>query len=368
VSTEEATRITATNFFDGDSLRQSIRVTIASGIIVAIEPWDGPCDYHLVSPGLVDLQMNGWGSLSVAQLDKERISALDAELLSLGTTHWLATLVTDHLDTMNRRIAAIEASSERAPGCLGVHLEGPFLGSRHGAHDTRKVIAPDLGWLGDMPAVVRLVTLGAEHPDAPAAITTLRKRGVTVSLGHTAPSRVQWETAVRSGAGMVTHLFNAMSGVHHRDAAMALSALLDDRVMCGLISDMEHVSAEAVTLAFRAAGNRICLVSDSVAWSNPNLGAADTGRAGVAPRLADGTLAGSATPLATCIRRAVQRCGVGLEDALRAATSNPASVLGLDGIGRSTEGAPAVLVAFDADLRVVNVVRGLQSVRGNSVD
>lgn len=360
--------LTAEHFFDGTALHGSTRLRLDNGRLAAIEPWAGPCDHFLLSPGLVDLQMNGWGSVDASSLDEQGIAALDDSLLSLGTTQWLATLVTDQLDHLRHRVDTVHSLLPVAPGCLGVHLEGPFLGSRHGAHDTRKVIGPDTDWLAALPPVVRLVTMGGEHPGVPDAIRLLRAQGTVVSLGHTAPNADQWDAAVAAGAGMVTHLFNAMSGVHHREYSMALSALVDDRVMCGLICDLEHVSADAVRLAFRAAGERICLVSDSVAWASDPAGRRGVALAGRAPRLRDGTLAGSATPLAGCVRRAVVDCGVDLATALRAATSRPASVLGLDGPGRASVGDSLNLVAFDADLRVVNVWRRLQSVRGLSVD
>lgn len=208
------------------------------------------------------------------------------------------------------------------------------------------------------------MTVGAEHPDAPALVALLRTLGVAVSLGHTAPDEAQWEAALSAGATMVTHLFNAMPGVHHRDFAMALRALVDTRVSLGLIADLVHVSPDAVRMVFAAAPGRACLVSDSVAWNDTWSRSRGVSVRDGAPRLPDGTLAGSGTCLAECVRNVVSICGVDLETALRAATVNPGRVIGTDAARGATVGNEVSLVALDGDLHVTAAWRGLQSVRG----
>ena len=156
-----------------------------------------------------------------------------------------------------------------------------------------------------------------------------------------------------------------MSGVHHRDDGVALSALTNDAVVGGLIADLVHVSPDAVSLAFKAKGrDSIALVSDSVAWNSEW-----AKRRGVilrdgSPRLPDGTLAGSSTPLAECVRRTIVGCGVSVSDALRAATSTPARVLGYPQIGTVAIGHSASLVCFDESLHVSQTHRRLVFQRG----
>jgi len=359
---------TARRFFDGRELRDGHRFVVVDGVLESVEPHDGPWDHEIVSPGFVDLQMNGFDDVSCADLDPARMARLDSLLLERGTTRWLATVVTDTRERLHRRSVAIRDLMGDTNGCLGIHMEGPFLGSRHGAHDSSRIATPDLEWSARLvtDTALRLMTIGAEHSDSPALVALLRSLGVSVSLGHTAPAEEQWEAAVSAGATMVTHLFNAMSGVQHRGFGMALRALVDTRVSLGLIADLVHVSADAVSMVFSAAAERTCLVSDSVAWTDEwSRSKGVTVRDG-APRLPDGTLAGSSTSLAECVRNSVRTCGVDLTAALRAATTNPARVIGFDATHGATAGNEVDLVALDADLHLVAAWRGLQSVRGLS--
>lgn len=164
---------------------------------------------------------------------------------------------------------------------------------------------------------------------------------------------------------MVTHLWNGMSGIHHRDDGMALAALLDDRVATGLIADMTHVRPEAVALAFRAKrGRGVVLVSDTVAWESEWARTRGVTLVDGAPRLHDGTLAGSATPLAECVRRAVQISSVELVSALRAATSSPADVIGDGSVGRIRVGAACDILTFDEAPSVVRAACRLVFPRG----
>jgi len=333
------------------------------GRVESINVHSGECEYALVSPGFVDAQMNGFDNVHVANASTEDLLRLDQALLDRGTTSWLGTIVTAPLEKMSASLGSLHASFQTRliQGFFGIHVEGPFLGAAPGAHPVRHIIACDLDWISRLVPSVRLVTLAPEQTDAVPAIRMLKERRITVSLGHSRPSKVEFDDAVNAGASMVTHLFNGMSGVHHRDPGLAMWALNDDRISCGLIADGVHVQSDAVSLAFRAAGPRICLVSDSVSWRT------QTGpRPGVeirdgAPRLLDDTLAGSCTPLAECVKRAVHVCGVSLESALASATSVPADLLGMADLGRIKTGQKSDLVALDSELSVLKAWRRLPS-------
>ena len=342
--------ITTRLFFDGDSMHGPTSITIEGSTVAAIEPLRGEADHHLVCPGLVDLQMNGFGSVDCSRANASELAALDARLASLGTTSWLATIVTAPLDRLDESIGSITEAIEsgHVPGCRGIHVEGPFLGSAHGAHRSDWVREPDPTWVDALPDTVRLVTVGAESNASVDLVRALVDRGITVSLGHTRPSDAQYTAVVAAGASMVTHLFNGMSGVHHRDDGLALSALLDDRVATGLIADMVHVSPAAVSLAFRAKrGRGVVLVSDSVAWESPWARSRGVSIRSGAPRLWDGTLAGSSTPLLDGLVRSVTEASVDVAAALRAATSTPADVIGDATIGRIRMGLPCDILTFD---------------------
>lgn len=357
--------IRAAAFFDGATLRGPCRITIDAGSIVGVEEHTGPTDHHLVTPGLFDLQMNGYANIDVSAVDPDELVELDAELFRRGTTRWLATIVTAPLEKLTDRLVRLDevVRSNRCAGLRGVHLEGPFLGGAPGAHRRDWIVPIDPQWLGSLPSSVRLVTLAAEQPGAFDAVRVLVSRGVAVSVGHSTPTNAQVQAVVDAGATMVTHLFNGMSGVHHRQDGLALQALIRDEIVVGLIADMVHVNSSAVKLAFRAKGpGGVCLVSDTVAWRSPRALAGNLALVDGAPRLPDGTLAGSATELARAVRNCVLEAGVPLVDAVRAATSTPTRLIDATDhvIG---PGSPVNLVAFDDALCVAGVWRGLVSHR-----
>lgn len=360
--------LTTELFFDGDSLHGPTRIVVDGSVVVSIEPHDGDCAHHLVTPGLVDVQMNGWDEVDCSRADAGMLARMDSLLALRGTTTWLATLVTAPIDRLDASIAVIAEAIDAGlvPGCAGIHLEGPFLGSAPGAHRPDWIIAPDTAWVERLPSCVRLVTVGAESPGSDALVAALVDRGITVSLGHTRPTHAQYAAMVDRGASMVTHLFNGMSGVHHRDDGLALEALMDDRVATGLVCDLVHVSSKAAALAFRAKrGRGVVLVSDSVAWNSEWAVARGVSVVDGAPRLPDGTLAGSSTELVEGLRRAVSTVGVDLQTALRAATSAPAETIGLDRIGRIRGGVACDILTFDRDLRLVPGGCRLVFPRGN---
>ncbi len=333
------------------------------GLVESIDEHVGVAEYPVVCPGFVDIQMNGFHDVHVASASNDDLVRLDQKLFESGTTTWLGTIVTAPLEKMSASLASLHDSfqSGRAQGFAGLHVEGPFLGGAPGAHPVEHIIACDLDWISQLVPSVRLVTVAPEQIDVVPAIRSLCERNITVSLGHSRPTKGQFDNAVQAGATMVTHLFNGMSGIHHRDPGLAMWALIDGRISCGLIADGVHVQTDAIALAFRAADNRMCLVSDSVSWqtsSGPRRGIEIRNGA---PRLSDDTLAGSCTPLGTCVQRVVRECGVSLESALASATSIPADLVGLSEMGRIRRGQMADLLALDTDLSVLKAWRRLPS-------
>ncbi len=314
----------------------------------------------VISPGFVDLQVNGIDDIDVARAAHADWDRLDALLISQGTTTWLPTLVSGPLPAYGASLARIAAAMARPaagrPTIAGVHLEGPFLGAARGAHPERFVIPIDLSWLASLPDHVRLVTLGPEQASAVEAIVSLIERGILVSLGHSCADEPQTLAAVDAGARMVTHLFNAMGPLHHRSPGLAAVALTDPRLAVGLIADGVHVHERMIRLAFTCARpRRVALVTDAVAWRAGSAGEVRMALADGAPRLPDGTLAGSALTMDAAVRFVVNRCGVPLADAVVAASTTPAALLGLEDRGRIAPGQRADLVVLDDDLQLGGV-------------
>ena len=344
-----------------------------TGTITAIEPTDASTPDITLVPGFVDLQVNGIDDVDVAAAQGEDWTKLGNRLLDQGVTAWCPTLVTNALhrfgEPLGRMSDARRGAASRSanlPTIIGAHLEGPFLGGAPGAHP-RHLIAPiDLDWLGglgdlgDLGDIVRLVTIAAEIPLAAEAAALLSRSGIVVSIGHSTPTATDVEAVVEAGASMVTHLFNGMSGVHHREPGLASVALVDDRLTVGLIADLVHVERRSIELAFRAKPeDRIVLVTDAVAWRAGSVGG---GRNGIrielrdgAARLADGTLAGSAVTMDQMIRNVVNVCGIPLERAVRAASTNPARLMGCSDRGAIEVGRRADLVGLRGDLAVDGV-------------
>jgi len=358
--------LTSAQLFDGSSLRGPSRVVIDEGVIQDISSFTGSPQFHLLSPGFVDIQMNGFEQWDVSVCDASALRELDDCLALAGTTSWLGTIVTAPLQRLTDSLHRLQSAFQEhlVAGFRGVHIEGPFLGASPGAHNPQWIIPVDAEWITSLPECVRLLTLAAEQVRAVSATTQLVERGIQVSIGHSQPTSQEFTAVVSAGASLVTHLYNGMSGVHHRNDGLALMTMTNDEVRAGLIADLVHVSARAVELAFRAKGSQgICLVSDSIAWKSE--WARHRGVAVVhgAPRLPDGTLAGSSTSLAQCVANVVNHCAVPLEDALRSATSVPADTAGLTDCGHIVQGGQADVVALAEDLSVVSTWRRLPSVR-----
>ncbi|MEX1105424.1 MAG: amidohydrolase family protein [Ilumatobacteraceae bacterium] len=340
-----------------DGLVGPAAVHIDDGTIAAIEPHRGATDVHLLSAGFIDIQVNGIDDVDVATADGADWDRLDALLIAQGTTTWCPTLVTQRLDRFDAALVRIATAMQRdaggRPSIAGAHLEGPFLGGAPGAHRPELIIPVDLDWLGSLPQHVAMVTLGAEQPDATRAASLLRDRGILVSIGHSAATHDEVVAVFDAGAAMVTHLFNGMTGLHHRTPGVAASALAHPTACASLIADGVHVHPRMIDIAFRVLGDdRAVLVTDAVGWRAGTAGPTRMALRYGAPRLADGTLAGSALSMDAALRTCVA-AGVALDRALRAATATPARLLGLHDRGVIAAGRRADLVALDIGLGVV---------------
>jgi N-acetylglucosamine-6-phosphate deacetylase len=339
-------------------------VAVEGGLVVDVAVAKGPVEDGVLVPGFVDLQVNGHEDVAVAEASGPDWARLDELLWAQGVTTWCPTLPSlapgEYAPALERLGAAAARPPAGRPAIAGVHLEGPFLSpAEAGAHPVGHLRPVDRGFLASLPDVVRLVTLAPELDGAVGAVGDLTARGVLVALGHTGASAEQADAAAAAGARLVTHLFNAMAPFHHRRPGIVGQALTDDRLSVSVIADLVHVHPAAVRLAFRAKGpSGVALVTDAVAWRSAWLGRRMRREPGDAPRLPDGTLAGSALRMDEAVRNVVRAAGVALEDAVTAAASTPAALLGLADRGAIVPGRRADLVRLSADLRVRAVYVG----------
>ena len=335
------------------------RVHFDDDVISRIEPVASSASDRVIVPGFVDLQVNGIDDIDVSTAEGSDWQRLDDLLLAQGVTTWCPTLVTMPMERFHRPLTRIAAAMARPvggrPTIAGAHLEGPFLGGAAGAHRKEQIVPIDLAWLQAMPPHLAVVTLGAEQPLAPTATRLLAARGCLVSIGHTLADEQQFDDVVAAGARLTTHLFNGMSGVHHRSPGVAVWAMTNSAVCASLIADGVHVHPRVIRLAFAALGSdRAVLVTDAVAWRSGRVGEIGMGFRDGAPRLPDGTLAGSATTMDAALRVCVN-AGIELSAAVAAASTNPARLLGLDDRGVVEVGRRADLIALTAAHEVEQV-------------
>lgn len=337
---------------------------------VAAEGTEVDASGLVVAPGFVDLQVNGGFGHDFTSAP-ETIWAAGALLPRTGVTAFAPTVVSGPPHAVGRALEVLAAGPPNGyvgARPLGLHCEGPMLSpSRRGAHPAEHLRAPSAevieGWSAD--AGVRMVTLAPELDGSMSVIRTLRERGVVVSVGHSDATFEQAIDAFEAGATAGTHLFNAMSGLHHRAPGLVGALLSRSDVVTGLIVDGPHVHPAVVKATWLAKGSRgIALVTDAVAamgvepGTELRLAGSVVTSDGREVRDAAGVLAGSVLTLERAVRNVVAFAGATPEEAIAAATATPASVLGERGLGVIEPGASGDLVLLDRDLEVVATIVG----------
>lgn len=337
-------------------------VSVEGGVVVAIEPAAEPAEGSLggkttrILPGLLDVQVNGafGDDFADPKADMDRICR---GMLSFGVTGFVPTVVTSAaaaykpaLEHLRRPARPDEAR------VLGVHIEGPFISPEcRGTHSLQHLRLPDVEeaarWVeeGD----IRYVTLAPELPGALELISSLVKRGVRVSMGHTNATWDEANAAADAGASMATHLFNAMRPLKHRDPGVA-GFMLASHLPAGFIADGNHIAFETIRMIARIkAPDELFLVTDALAGlgmppGRYMLAGVEYISDGTCGRLPNGTLSGSLLPLNKAIRNVVEKAGVDPSIAVQLATANAARVIGMeDTLGRVEKGRVADLVLVD---------------------
>ena len=317
-----------------------------------------------VLPGLVETHCHGALGSDFADGDYEGLVAMARFLASKGITSFAPASVTvsyEKLDKAFRTGARVHREQPEGGAYLcGINMEGPFFSRKKcGAQNPEFLKEPDAAAFARLQeAAEGLIRLADVAPELPGALDFIREvsRTVTVSLAHSAANYDEAKAGFEAGATHVTHLFNAMSGLGHREPGMVGAAAERDDVTAELICDGHHVHPAAVRAAFKLFPGRICLISDALCCLGMPEGEYELGgqkvfmKEGLA-RLADGTIAGAATDLWQDMRNAV-RFGIPEGEAILAATLNPAKSLGLDGeLGSIEPGKRADFVVVDGELR-----------------
>ena len=295
-----------------------------------------------VLPGLVDLHIHGAMGADLSDADYDGLCAMARYLAQCGVTAFAPASMTLPYETLSQAFAVGKCFHDARPdGCArlaGIHMEGPYFShQKKGAQNGAYLKEPDIDGFAKLyegcGGLIRIVDLAPELPGAEGFIRAAHTR-CTVSVAHTDAGYSEAAAAFRAGASHLTHLFNCMPPIHHRNPGVIGAASEQDHVTAELICDGLHIHPSAVRMAFRLFPGRICLVSDALRCCGMEDGTYTLGGQTVflqngAARLADGTLAGSATNLFDCLKHAVS-FGIPLEEVIQAASILPARVLGLD--------------------------------------
>jgi len=327
---------------------------INEGKITAILPMNNNSDFDLdlrgdwLSLGGIDLQINGALGLAFPDLEEKELEKLEEiceYLWKVGVDGFLPTLVTTSIEKIRRSLNTISqfitTQKKGVAEILGVHLEGPFLNNKkRGAHPGEYLLPLTLEnvktVLGENANIVKIITLAPELDPTGETITYLHSQGIIISIGHSIATATEAKKAFNLGVSMVTHAFNAMPGLHHREPGLLGEAILNKNVYCGLIADGQHVCPSMIELLLRASNyeNGIFLVSDALApiglqegiypWDQRKIEV----KKGTA-KLKDGTLAGTTLPLLIGVENLVNWGICEEEKAIALATSSPRKAIGL---------------------------------------
>lgn len=370
--------IIGAKIFDGVTHHMNSALIIADGNVLELTTEQGipegceivRLDGGLLAPGYVDLQVNGGGGVLLNEKpDVEGIRTICAAHTPFGTTAMLPTLITDRPDITERAIAAgIEAHRQSVPGFIGLHLEGPHLSvAKKGAH------APDLirpMTDDDLNRLLRanenlpyLMTTVAPEAISNEQISTLSSAGIIVSLGHTNTTYNKANSAIDAGARCITHLYNAMSPLSHRDPGLVGTALTRSDVFAGLIADGYHVDPAAISIALAAkiSPGKIFLVTDAMStigtdMTSLTLNGRKIRRENGCLLLEDGTLAGADLDMASAVRFMYSEIGLLADEALKMASLYPAQCIGAsDELGTLKQGSNANFIHLAKNLLIKQV-------------
>lgn len=327
-----------------------------------------------VSPGLVDVHIHGYQGEDASDASQNGLRRMARALLSNGVTSFLPTTMTVDWATLEKCFQGIRSLMQESAEAdfdgaqiLGCHAEGPFINpQRKGAQAAEAILLPDAAKVMPYRDVIRVMTYAPESTGADAFAREIREKSdIRLSIGHTAATYDQAKKAMALGASRVTHTFNAMTGLHHRDPGV-VGAALTEKVYCELIADTFHVHPGLFSLMHAAKGDQMVLITDctragGLADGEYTLGGQPIFVRGIECRLKDGTIAGSVLKMNDAVRNFREHAGVSMAQAVRAASLNAAASAGVEAHKGSLEvGKDADIVLMDEACRVQRtLVRGV---------
>lgn len=314
-----------------------------------------------LSPGFIDLHIHGCFGNDTMDDSDSSLRNISGSLTSTGVTSFLPTTMTMRQSSISQTIGRIRSLMGKEPGALilGCHLEGPFICEEYkGAQDATYIRRPDFNMIKEFLDVIRIITLAPEEEGSGEFIERCTRNGIIIAIGHTGASYKQAMEAIGKGASHITHTFNGMPPLHHREPGV-VGAAMDSSVSCELIADNIHVDPAVQRILLKVKGvEEIVLVTDAMRACLLEEGEYDLGGQkvlvkGEAARLASGNLAGSVLTINKALKNFRANTGISIVDAVRTVTVNPARILGIgDSKGSIGEGKDADMVLFDEGFNI----------------
>lgn len=312
-----------------------------------------------LAPGFIDLQIYGSGGQLFAGIPTvEALEQLENDLLSQGTTGVFATLGTNTNDIVEKGIEAAKVYRTKSKGAFwGLHLEGPYLNpAKRGAHPEKFIkkatLAEVKGWVERADGVIKMITIAPELQDQ-EVIDYLYNQGVIISSGHSNATYAQGKAFLNKPVQAVTHLFNAMPQMHHREPGY-IPAIFEERPYTSIVADGIHVDFAMVRLAKRELGDKLFLITDAV--TSATEGAYQHELRGDRYTMPDGTLSGSCLTMLKAVENCVKLVGIDLAEAVNMASLYPAQLAKQTNKGKIEKGFDADLIIFDAGFEVKSTI------------
>ncbi|HCT23436.1 MAG TPA: N-acetylglucosamine-6-phosphate deacetylase [Chitinophagaceae bacterium] len=351
-------RIRAARIFTGEHWLYNHTVVIEDKRIVALVPnQDNNYDTHTLLPAFIDIQLYGaHDRLLAVYPDATTIHAIHNYCKAGGAGFFLPTVATNHDTVIRQCIDAVSAYwQEGGDGCIGLHIEGPWLHpKRRGAHIESIIHAPTMEEVQSLltygKGAIKMITLAPEVCDA-AIINYIQSEGIIVSAGH---SDADYATAIKAfdnGISTVTHLYNAMSPLQHRAPGLVGAVFNHPTVRASIIPDGHHVDYAAIRIAKKMMGSRLFAITDAVTTTTegyyPHQPAGDKYES-------NGILSGSALTMHQCMLNLIHHVGIHEDEAIRMCSLYPASVLRMeDVLGKIEPGYTASFCFVDEDLQLI---------------
>ena len=349
--------ISAATVLIDQELQKEVWLEIEDGIIRSINSGTTP-EYDLryegiLIPGFVDIHCHGGGGNYFGGLTDTEITQVIATHRAGGTVAGLASLVTEPIENLISQIKRLVPFAQRGE-IAGIHLEGPYLShARCGAHDPNLLRTPTLAEVQTLldagQGFIKMITIAPELDGALEIIEYLAKSGVIAAIGHSQSDAATAQAAIDRGASVVTHFNNAMPKVIDGPGTMSSAVINELRVSLELILDGEHVSTQIVRDVFEAAPNRIVMVTDAMSAAGSTDGTYKIAnlevivKDGVARLASNGSLAGSTLTMAKAFNHALNEIGVSITEAVHAASTLPALILGRFDLGEIAVGKSGLL-------------------------